>query len=276
MLDSQAEIQAGERFAFGTNWCSFVNLVDEDRIAAAVESLTGALGTRDLTGCDFLDIGCGSGLFSLAAHRLDARVRSFDFDPESVAATRQLRARFAADSDWVIGQGSVLDADYLATLGQFDIVYSWGVLHHTGQMWRAIDLAARAVRPGGLLFISIYNDQGFESRQWRRIKRRYNQSGPVVRRLLLAASASYLMKGRTVRTLGRLARLSRGGRPAKQVRTRGMSARHDMVDWVGGYPFEVAKPEEVFSFLRERGFQLRHLKTCAGGIGCNEYVVERV
>jgi 2-polyprenyl-6-hydroxyphenyl methylase/3-demethylubiquinone-9 3-methyltransferase len=51
-----------------------------------------------------------------------------------------------------------------------------------------------------------------------------------------------------------------------------MSTRHDLVDWVGGYPFEVAKPETVFGFLRDRGFELRHLKSCAGGLGCNEYV----
>jgi 2-polyprenyl-6-hydroxyphenyl methylase/3-demethylubiquinone-9 3-methyltransferase len=56
---------------------------------------------------------------------------------------------------------------------------------------------------------------------------------------------------------------------------RGMSAWHDVIDWVGGYPFQVSKPEEVFNFFRKEGFYLNKLKTCAGGHGCNEYVFIR-
>ncbi|MBC6456841.1 class I SAM-dependent methyltransferase [Actinomadura sp. HBU206391] len=273
MVDSPTQIRAGDRFAFGSNWREFIELVDEPRIATAVDSLVRALGTTDLSDRTFLDVGCGSGLFSLAAHRLGARVRSFDFDPESVAATVELRERFAPGSDWTITEGSILDERTTAGLGRFDIVYSWGVLHHTGDLWGALDAVSRMVGPGCLLYISIYNDQGIESRLWRRVKRRYNKSGPLMRRALVAASAAYL--GRHV-PLRRAVRLIRPGgrRPAARPRARGMSARHDLVDWVGGYPFEVAKPEQVFSFLRERGYELRHLKTCAGGLGCNEYVFE--
>jgi 2-polyprenyl-6-hydroxyphenyl methylase/3-demethylubiquinone-9 3-methyltransferase len=274
MVDSPAQIRAGDRFAFGSNWRDFIELVDEARIGTAVDSLVGALGTADLSGRTFLDVGCGSGLFSLAAHRLGARARSFDFDPESVAATMELRDRFAPGSDWVITEGSILDEHTVAELGRFDIVYSWGVLHHTGDLWSAMDAVSRLVGPEGLLYISIYNDQGIESRIWRRVKRRYNKSGPLMRRLLVAASVAYLGRHVPLRRLVRLVRSDRRG-PAAQPRARGMSARHDLVDWVGGYPFEVAKPEQAFAFMRERGFELRHLKTCAGGLGCNEYVFER-
>ncbi|MFB9839668.1 class I SAM-dependent methyltransferase [Actinoallomurus acaciae] len=275
MIDARQEVLDGDRFAFGGNWRAFVELVDERRIKAAVDSLAGPLGTTDLTGRTFLDAGCGSGLFSLAAHRMGARVRSFDYDPESVAATVVLRDRFAPDADWKISTGSILDEEGVAGLGRFDIVYSWGVLHHTGELWRAMDNAARLVAPDGLLFISIYNDQGMESRMWRRVKRQYNRSGALARRLLVLGSAAYLYRGKPLRTA---LRMVRGGDATlmRPPRARGMSARHDLVDWVGGYPFEVAKPEQVFAFMRERGFELRHLKTCAGGIGCNEYVFERV
>jgi 2-polyprenyl-6-hydroxyphenyl methylase/3-demethylubiquinone-9 3-methyltransferase len=51
-----------------------------------------------------------------------------------------------------------------------------------------------------------------------------------------------------------------------------MDRKHDLIDWVGGWPFEVSTPEEVFNFYRRRGFQLEALKTCAGGLGCNEFV----
>lgn len=274
MIDSQTEIGTGDRFAFGSNWRAFIELVDERRIAAAADSLSGSLGTTDLTGRTFLDVGCGSGLFSLAAHRLGARVRSFDFDAESVAATVELRDRFAPGGDWTVTQGSILDERFVESLGRSDVVYSWGVLHHTGDLWRAMELVHGLVAPNGLLYISVYNDQGFESRAWRRVKRRYNRSGPLVRRALLLGSAMYIGRRSVPRRLLEIA-----GRdhvvPPRAPRARGMSARHDLIDWVGGYPFEVAKAEEVFAFLHERGFELRHLKTCGGGLGCNEYVFQR-
>src|SRR6266581_6146197 len=156
------------RFQFGKNWARFLSVLDSERIAEAESSLTGMLEAPDLRGRSFLDVGSGSGLFSLAAKRLGARrVHSFDYDADSVACTRELKRRFYAnDADWTIEQGSVLDALYLQSLGTFDIVYSWGVLHHTGDMWRALGNAAALVGVGGRLFIALYNDQGSTSRRW--------------------------------------------------------------------------------------------------------------
>jgi SAM-dependent methyltransferase len=269
--NSRADVRPGGRFSFGRNWRSFIELVDHARIEAAVESLTGPLGVADLSGRTFLDIGCGSGLFSLAAHRLGARVRAFDFDPDSVTAATELRRRFAPDSDWTIERGSILDPAFVRGMGRFDVVYSWGVLHHTGRMWAAMEATAGLVAPGGLLLVAIYNDQGRASRIWCRVKRRYNASGPLMRRALLLGSRVYLRRGRPVAALSRALR----GGVARPPRRRGMSAEHDLIDWVGGFPFEVAKPEEVFDFVRRLGFDLRHLRTCGGGLGCNEYVFER-
>ncbi len=273
---ASTEIAEGDRFAFGDNWRQFLDLVDEDRIQAAVESLVSYLGKDDLTGLRFLDIGSGSGLFSLAAHRLGATVVSFDFDPSSVACTAEMRRRYAGSDDtrWEVGEGSVLDADFLASLGTFDVVYSWGVLHHTGSMWEAIDLATTQVAPGGLLFISIYNDQGSMSRRWTTVKRTYNQASPAKRKAILTASRMYFTLGPVVHTTYRvLRRLPAPGSAPR--RRRGMDRERDLVDWVGGWPFEVAKPEEVFDFCHERGFQLAKMTTCRGGLGCNEFVFVR-
>ena len=250
------------RFGFGRNWLSFIDLVDEPRIRAARDSLLGALNLPTLSGRTFLDIGCGSGLFSLAACQLGASVRSFDYDQDSVLATTELRLRFAADSDWRIERGSILDPKFVAGLGRFDVVYSWGVLHHTGDLWRAIDVTARLVAPGGLLFISVYNDQGLASRVWRHVKHRYNTSGGLTRAMLVAGSAAYL---RRHQPLNAVHRAVRGRGRVTAPRPRGMSGRHDLIDWVGGYPFEVARPEEVFTFVHQRGFELCHLKTMEGG-----------
>src|SRR5687767_6535584 len=132
------EISAGERFAFGRNWSEFAEHVDAARIESAIGSLRAMLGRERLDGISFLDAGCGSGLFSLAARELGATVSSFDFDPDSVATTSRLRDVFRRDDPgWTVQQGSVLDRTFLERLGTFDVVYSWGVLHHTGQMWDA-------------------------------------------------------------------------------------------------------------------------------------------
>jgi 2-polyprenyl-3-methyl-5-hydroxy-6-metoxy-1,4-benzoquinol methylase len=271
MSHNSAYTVAPARFGFGKNWLSFVNIVDEARIMAARDSLLEALHLPTLSGLTFLDVGCGSGLFSLAACQLGAHVRSFDYDQDSVQATIEIRRRFAADSDWLIEQGSILNPEFMSTMGRFDIVYAWGVLHHTGDLWRAIDATTRTVAPSGLLYMSIYNDQGLSSRMWRDVKRRYNSSGEITRAMLVAGSAIYLRRHQPLRSLRRAVR--RQG-DAAVPRPRGMSRRHDLVDWVGGYPFEVAKPDEVFTFAHRLGFDLRHLRTAGGGLGCNEFVFQ--
>jgi 2-polyprenyl-3-methyl-5-hydroxy-6-metoxy-1,4-benzoquinol methylase len=270
---SQEEIAAHERFAFGENWRRFLAILDEPRIAKAEESLRGMLDVANLTGKTFLDIGCGSGLFSLAARRLGARVHSFDYDPQSVACAEELRRRYLPqDSAWQIEEGSALDTGYLAGLGLFDVVYSWGVLHHTGAMWQALESAADRVAPGGQLFIAIYNDQGKISDRWRTVKRTYNRLPGGVRFLVTVPALVHLYWRRTLKDLLR-------GKPLESWRRegqeRGMSAWRDLIDWVGGYPFEVAKPEAILDFYLRRGFRLTRLTTCGGSLGCNEYVFVR-
>lgn len=270
----QSEVANGQRFEFGANWARFLERLDGERIRAAEASLAGLLGLDSLAGRSFLDAGSGSGLFSLAARRLGARVTSFDFDPSSVACTRHLRQSFHPDDpDWTVLEGSVLDAEFLGGLPAFDIVYSWGVLHHTGSMWPAVDAASARVAPGGLFALALYNTQPLFTPVWKRVKRLYCAL-PAPGKLLLAGgwAGFSVVRGLGVDLLtGRnpLARYRTGGSP------RGMDFWRDVVDWVGGHPFETARPEEVLAFLRPRGFELVNLRTVGGRLGCNEFVFAR-
>lgn len=274
MSQHSTEVAIGERFEFGKNWAWFLQTLNDSKIDEAVASLQKMLETQSLAGKSFLDIGSGSGLFSLAARRMGARVHSFDYDPQSVECTAELRRRyFPDDNSWVVESGSALDVPYLKSLGQFDIVYSWGVLHHTGSMWAALDNAASLVAAGGKLFISIYNDQGTASRRWTKVKKTYNQLPRGFRFMVVWPSFVVTNWRRLVKDFLR-------GRPFQSIRNygknaRGMSFWQDLVDWVGGYPFEVARPEQIFAFYRERGFILTRLVTSGGSMGCNEFVFEK-
>ncbi len=261
------EVRRGERFQFGKNWQRFLRLLNEERIQQAQSSLQAMLGVSSLAGKRFLDAGSGSGIMSLAANRLGARVHSFDFDPQSVACTTELRSRFGIGSEWSVEEASVLDADYLRSLGEFDVVYSWGVLHHTGAMWQALDNITIPLAPTGTLFVAIYNDQGAKSQMWKRVKRAYC-SGPFGRAVVSAIFVpAFALEGLAVDVV-------HGDNPLKRytdpARTRGMSVVYDWFDWLGGYPFEVARPEEIFALYHDKGFTLERMIT--GSSGCNQFV----
>lgn len=269
------------RYAFGDNWRSFVEgYLTPDRIEEACESLRRFLGVDTLEGRTFLDIGCGSGLFSYAAHRLKAdAIHSIDIDPESVACCRTLMHRAGDPENWSVAEASVLDREYLDTIGRFDVVYSWGVLHHTGDMWNALRMAASKVRPGGYFYIAIYNradglgiysdGRAGSSKFWEIEKALYVRLPTPLQRLVDGAAAGALM-------LSYLLTLRNPIREIRQHQSlRGMSWMVDIRDWLGGYPYEYASVEEIFEFVHgELGFELENVKT-TNSLMNNEFLFRR-
>jgi 2-polyprenyl-3-methyl-5-hydroxy-6-metoxy-1,4-benzoquinol methylase len=253
------------RFEFGKNWSNYLRLLNDTRISEAQASLTHILGGMPLKGLSVLDIGSGSGVFSLAARKMGAMVTSFDYDENSVVCTCKLREYyFPQDEDWKVLQGSVLDQRFMNGFGKFDLVYSWGVLHHTGQMWDAIENTLSCVNDEGWLLIALYNDQGWISSYWSFVKRVYN-SGSVGRAMMVLVHSPYLLGARYV-----VRKLS------KRKLERGMSLWYDMIDWLGGYPFEVASPKDVIKYVQSRGFALEQLRLCGTRHGCNEFLFKRI
>lgn len=262
------------RFEFGANWHDFVDRhFSDERVDLAASSLKQILRVDTLSGMSFLDIGCGSGLFSLAALKLGAStVVSVDYDPNSVKTTTMLRSKAGVNSDiWKIYHGSVLDPEFMKGLGAFDVVYSWGVLHHTGKMWNAIDTAIQAILPGGLFGISIYNKVdriGVGSKTWGSIKKFYVNAPPFIKKIIeFLYISNYIV--RHLITLRN---------PFKQIenyrfqRSRGMSFFHDVRDWVGGYPYEYATAGEIFNYIHyKHGLRLHYL-TSTHSLGCNQFL----
>jgi 2-polyprenyl-6-hydroxyphenyl methylase/3-demethylubiquinone-9 3-methyltransferase len=276
-MTSQAITGTDTRFEFGRNWAQFLELLDDNRIERAEESLRDLVGMDSLAGKSFVDIGSGSGLFSLAARRLGARVHSFDYDIHSVNCTKELQRRYhPLDASWVVEQGSALEPQYLATLGSFDVVYSWGVLHHTGDMWQALANVDAMVKPGGKLVLALYNDAGGRSVIWKGLKRTY-LALPRPLRPAFAAVAVLPMEARLLASA--LVKL----RPSEYVQMwtryadakRGMNRWRDIIDWVGGYPYEYAKADKIFDFYRRRGYVMTRLRCSAGSLGCNEFAFEK-
>ncbi len=259
------------RYGFGKNWAEYIEKYFSQRVIEQSQAhLASFLRLSSLKGRTFLDIGCGSGLHSLAAYLMGAdRVLSFDYDQDSVATTEQVRQHAGNPDNWQAAQGSVLDRALVENLPKFDIVYAWGVLHHTGDMWNAIRNAATAMKPDGLYYIALYSSDIYVNpppEYWLKVKRRYNRS---------TARGKRIMEWWYVFRFHALPALKTGQNLLEVIRKygstrRGMTFWTDVKDWLGGYPMDFASLRQTRSFCKEQlGLDLVNVKA---GEGCTEYL----
>lgn len=271
--DEQLLTDVRTHFAFGKNWKCYAATIDEPRIQAAMEKMRVLLGKQSLDDLSFIDVGCGSGIHSLAALRLGAgSVTAFDFDPVSVQTCRDLLSARAPSSNWTCRQGNVFELPSEWNQS-FDIVYSWGVLHHTGDMWTAIRKAAALIAPGGIFAVALYLKTPLCG-WWKSEKRIYSRLPAALQFPILAAFSALDLLRVTIR----------GQNPISHVKTyqkkRGMNFWHDEHDWLGGYPYESASVQEVVLFMEKLGLTLVHsfrTESSLGltGTGCSEYLFKK-
>ncbi len=252
-------------FDFGANWQSFsAQYVDRARLNVAAQSLQALLGRDTLHGLRVLDVGCGSGLFSIAAAELGARqVVGVDINPRCIAVSEQNCQTLAPGASVEFQVASALDPTSLDRFGQYDVVYAWGSLHHTGSMWDAIRNVGQRVTPGGTLVLAIYNKH-ITSPAWSIIKWLYNRLPGVLQKAMAIVFAGIIYIAKFFVT-----------RRNPLDKERGMNFWYDVIDWIGGYPYEYATRDEVEAFMKKQGFTLKHCATAQVPTGCNEFVFER-
>ncbi|MDC0647991.1 class I SAM-dependent methyltransferase [Candidatus Pelagibacter sp.] len=250
------------KFKFGKNWKLFLKGLESKQIQISKKALLKFKQNINLENRSFIDIGSGSGLSSLIAKQLGAKVTSIDVDIECIECTKFLKNKFYKDSkDWDIKKLSILNTKNIKKMNKFDYVYSWGVLHHTGNLKKALKNTESLCRKNGFIHLALYNDQGKKSKRWKMIKKIYIKNNFIVKKLIELIFSPFFLLRPFLKN--------------HKIRKRGMTNYIDMVDWLGGYPFEPSKPEEIFNFFINKNYTLVNLYTCGPGHGCNEFLFKK-
>ncbi len=248
-------------------------------IDEAKKSLEPFLLGDDLSGKTFLDAGCGGGLFSVAAHRLNASaITSFDNDSKMLSFCSEIKSREGFEAHWQILEGSILDLQFVKSLGSFDYVYCWGVVHHTGDMWKAIENIISVVKSGGCIYLGVYNNAsafGFwddrrfgSSKFWYRVKKMIYLSPKFIKKAALLISLFFY---RLVSATDSMT----GGYKFKNFHERGMTGSVAIQDWLFGFPYEFASVDEVVNYMIGQGFRLERIDSNIG-LRTNHYLFQKV
>jgi len=263
------------RFKFGENWSNYSSSVNLEKIELAKKDIIRLVG--DVSNKSVIDIGCGSGIHTVAFIQLGVKsIVSFDYDLKSVETTKKLVKKFCyKKSKYKVFQADILNIDSLSGLNKrkFDIVYSWGVLHHTGSMFEAIISTTKFLKDNGILVLGLYvktklcNFWYYE----KKIFNKYKFLQPLIKLPFLF----FLIIGLS---------LKKRSSPYKIIhdykKQRGMSIIFDVNDWLGGFPYESIDDNSLLNFLKLKGFKIvRKFNTNSRigffGAACGEWVLKK-
>jgi ubiquinone/menaquinone biosynthesis C-methylase UbiE len=261
--ESETELK---QFDFGQNWQDFsASRLDDLHIEQARQHFRELMADVNLAGKTFLDVGFGQGLSLLIAHQEGAVVTGMDINPKCAQVVEKNQQALGVEEDIETIVGSVLNPEDLAKLQgrQFDIVHSWGVLHHTGDMASAINNVCRFVKPDGHLVLAIYN-RHWSSLPWLWVKWFYCQVPRVVQKIMIGLLYPVICLAKFLVT---------GQNPFRM--SRGMDFFYNVVDWVGGYPYEYASIDEIVELTKSKGFDAVKTVPAKVPTGCNEFVFKK-
>ncbi len=269
-IKPQEKYDTSTHFAFGKNWSDYAKTITEEKINDAVKELSRLLNGYDLKGKTFLDIGSGSGIHSLAALKLGAKsIVAIDIDYNSTKTTQQTLAKYEEHH----GQWKALNINIFESNAvideKFDVVYSWGVLHHTGDMKHALEQSISYLNNDGHLLIALYVATPFCG-IWKHLKWFYSKLPTLLQKpILWLYSALRLiimpLKGKNPITFLK-----------NYHKNRGMNFLHDGHDWLGGYPYQSISKTDLQKLLEKDDLELIYdykaeKRLAPLGTGCGEY-----
>ncbi|MBG84498.1 MAG: hypothetical protein CMJ40_08135 [Phycisphaerae bacterium] len=263
-------------FEFGANWLDYSDSVTQSHLDHAISNLKRLFACERMDGARFLDIGCGSGIHTVAAAKLGARIVSVDLDPMCIESTRKLCDLFEVQSQVEVTRQSVFELDP-SLRRSFDIVYSWGVLHHTGDMWTAIERATECVSDSGQFSLAIYRKL-WCCGLWRMEKYLYSRMPSAMQKMVRWPYTAVVDGVTSIKRMQSPLSFRR-----EYKASRGMTRDHDIHDWLGGYPYESATASEIEGFMKSKNFTLlrnfgaesKRFVLGLSGSGCIEYVFRR-
>ena len=257
-----------EAFDFGSNWRHYsARALTTSRVEGAREAFSVLTSGIELKSRSFLDVGFGQGLTALCAADAGAAVYCLDVNPRCAEALELTSQYFLpeAKEKLTLISGSILSAIDVSQLREksgsgYDVVHSWGVLHHTGDMEKAFANCVGLVKPGGQLIVAIYN-RHWSSPLWGCIKRVYCRLPRIGQKTMIWLFVPVIYLAKLLVT-----------RRNPLEKERGMDFLVDIVDWVGGYPYEYATVDEVLDLGTKYGLKMLRVAPARVPTGCNEFV----
>lgn len=264
-----------EHFQFGKNWNNFSNSISKNNINNSLKSIQNLISKKDIENKSILDIGCGSGLSLLSFLKLGAKsVCGVDIDPMSVKTAKSVIEKYYNNKNWSVEEKSIFDIN-LKTYPKFDLVYSWGVLHHTGDMWRSIDIASSLLKKNGVIFLALYQKTKL-CKFWELEKRFYVNSPKIIQKIIRTLFKTLYISGLIVSKKNPKVFFQ------NYKEKRGMEWHYDIHDWLGGYPYESIKRRDLEIFLNKKGFVIENYfykkNKLFGLLGshCDEFIARKV